>query len=594
MSCITYINNDPLDSGTKFISGTTCDNTARSYNLGFGEFACLQELLPSIICDGLTISGGCFAVCFTQGTGFNALVDQVIQDNIDSSKIVAIGAFTQYQSQSAGRIERLSTTGEIDTTFNQGSGFAGGSNRARVIEQQTNGKYVVGGTFNTYDGVSRRNIARINHNGSLDTSFVVGTGFTGGVQFIDILTDGSILVVGAMTEYSGVSVGRICKLSSTGSLDTSFSLTAITNGTINKVISNPDGSILVGGSFTATSRNNFILLNSDGTYNPSNTFNASGVGFVGGVNDFEVQPDGKLIVVGDFVNYNGSAIPRGIIRLNQNGTVDTSFTSLGFSNLAHEIILQGLNYVVIGFFSNYGGIPIGRTARITSNGSYDPTFFGGNFINGAGDSIIHLSLMDDGNIFAAGSFGSYDSFDANNIVKLDNDGFALMCEEQEPPFPTPTRTPSPTPTQTTTPTLTPTKTATPTSTPTQTTTPTLTPTTTMTPTPSSTDPLTTPTTTPTPSPTIPITIFAHGTVKAVCADFCNGNFNIDVVTSATANFANLTIGDTIFGQGGVAGFVAYSNVSTDTATGPFQQAEIDSSGVITGIFVCNGGVCDPL
>jgi hypothetical protein len=50
----------------------------------------------------------------------------------------------------------------------------------------------------------------------------------------------------------------------------------------------------------------------------------------------------------------------------------------------------------------------------------------------------------------------------------------------------------------------------------------------------------------------------------------------------------------IFGQGGNAGFVAYAATSTDTSTGVFRIAQIDSSGVITGIFTCIGGICEPL
>jgi hypothetical protein len=53
----------------------------------------------------------------------------------------------------------------------------------------------------------------------------------------------------------------------------------------------------------------------------------------------------------------------------------------------------------------------------------------------------------------------------------------------------------------------------------------------------------------------------------------------------------LTIGDTIYGQGGVAGFVAYSNVSTDTTTGPFRIAEIDVTGQIISLKECSGGSC---
>lgn len=134
-------------------------------------------------------------------------------------------------------------------------------------------------------------------------------------------------------------------------------------------------------------------------------------------------------------------------------------------------------------------------------------------------------------------------------------------------------------------------------TPTPTATPTITPTPTLTVTPTGPEPTPTPTITPTatltPTPTGE-QIYAHGTVRATCSDFCNTNYNIDVLTTADATYLSLTIGDTIYGQGGVAGFVAYSNISTDTTTGPFRIAEIDSSGVITGIFVCVGGSCDPL
>ena len=151
-----------------------------------------------------------------------------------------------------------------------------------------------------------------------------------------------------------------------------------------------------------------------------------------------------------------------------------------------------------------------------------------------------------------------------------------------------TSTPTQTPTQTSTPTPTPTSGgATPTPTPTNTTTPTQTPTQTSTI-------ATTPTQTPTPSPTPAIEIFTHGTVLATCSLFCNANYQIDVSTPADANFATLSIGDTIYNQGGVAGFVAYAATSTDTATGVFRIAEIDSSGVILGIYICLAGVCDPL
>jgi hypothetical protein len=137
--------------------------------------------------------------------------------------------------------------------------------------------------------------------------------------------------------------------------------------------------------------------------------------------------------------------------------------------------------------------------------------------------------------------------------------------------------PTPTPTNTRTPTLTPT----------------LTPTNTQTPTQTSTLG-TTPTQTPTPSTTPAIQIFTHGTVLATCSDFCNANYQIDVSTPADANFGALTIGDTIYNQGGVAGFVAYAATSTDTATGTFRIAQIDTSGEILAIYICIAGNCEVL
>jgi hypothetical protein len=121
-----------------------------------------------------------------------------------------------------------------------------------------------------------------------------------------------------------------------------------------------------------------------------------------------------------------------------------------------------------------------------------------------------------------------------------------------------------------------------------------TPTRTPTATPTGTSSGTTPTPTPTPTQTQGIQIFTHGTVFVICSGFCNTNYQIDVSTPAEANYSTLTIGDTIFGQGGVAGFVAYAATSTDTATGTFRIAEIDSSGEIIDILVCSGGSCVPL
>ena len=129
-------------------------------------------------------------------------------------------------------------------------------------------------------------------------------------------------------------------------------------------------------------------------------------------------------------------------------------------------------------------------------------------------------------------------------------------------------------------------------TPTQTSTPPSTPAST----PASTPPVTptnTRTQTPTPSVTPQFTIYTHGTVIGSCSDYCITNYNIATLTSSSANYASLTVGSEIYGQGGLTGYVAYSDTITDTTTGPFKIAEINSSGEVIGIFFCAGGTCEP-
>jgi uncharacterized protein YegL len=99
---------------------------------------------------------------------------------------------------------------------------------------------------------------------------------------------------------------------------------------------------------------------------------------------------------------------------------------------------------------------------------------------------------------------------------------------------------------------------------------------------------------PTPTPTQLSTIYTHGAVIGTCSDYCITNYDIFTLTNADANYSALGIGDTIYGQLGISGYVAYSDVPTDTTAGPFKIAEIDSSGVITNIFQCFGGSCVPL
>ncbi|MFU8844478.1 MAG: delta-60 repeat domain-containing protein [Bacteroidales bacterium] len=86
-----------------------------------------------------------------------------------------------YDGTSRNRIARLNPDGSLDLTFNPVSGADDG---VEVITLQSDGRILIGGHFTEYNGVSRNKIARINSNGNIDNSFDPGTGMNGVVRSI--------------------------------------------------------------------------------------------------------------------------------------------------------------------------------------------------------------------------------------------------------------------------------------------------------------------------------------------------------------------------------------------------------------------------
>jgi len=515
----------------------------------------------------------CPGICFS-GVGANNYVDTILQDVFDPSKIMVLGMFTSFNGVARTTMVRSFTDGQVDTSFNPGNGFTPiGVGNTVEFAQQPDGKYVVVGNYTQYSGVSRNRIARINYDGTLDTSFIVGTGSTRQLFYALVQSDGKILVCGTGNNfYSGTSVGVLFRLNTDGSLDGTFSNNEIPgSGTLaSKVYINPDGTLYLCGNFTHLGRRGIVKLNANGTYAAADPFNTSGVGVNNNVADFQVQPDGKLIIVGDFSTYNGGvATLRDIRRINANGTEDATFNGAGTgsNNYIFEVELQGSKYIISGFFTSWNGTPVNQVIRLNNNGSLDTSWNDGVFEPVPNDLIQHIYMItgntiDNGYIFIGGDFQSYDGVLASNIIKVDSNGFAVDCD---PILITPTVTASPT----------------------------ITPTITMTPTNTSTIPLT-PSMTPTSTIDCPYTIYTHGAVRATCSDYCNDNYLIQTTNCATQNYAGLTIGDFIYGYAGQSGYIAYSNISTDTNTGPFLIADIDGTGEILGIYICSGGSCIPL
>ncbi|MCS6796350.1 MAG: T9SS type A sorting domain-containing protein, partial [Raineya sp.] len=120
------------------------------------------------------------------------------------------------------------------------------------------------GFFNNYDGNPRNSIIRLNSNGNIDNSFSGGFISAPELYALAIQPNGKILVGGNFTNYSVFQRNRIIRLNSDGSIDNDFSIgSGFHNGVVRSIALQPDGKVLVGGSFNmynGTPRNGIARL----------------------------------------------------------------------------------------------------------------------------------------------------------------------------------------------------------------------------------------------------------------------------------------------------------------------------------------------
>ncbi|MET0623078.1 MAG: hypothetical protein ABW250_08885, partial [Pyrinomonadaceae bacterium] len=156
--------------------------------------------------------------------------------------------------QQFNRIARLNTDGSRDTSFTPTTGTpsAGvtGSN-VYAIAVQSNGRIIIGGDFIRYNDVDRLNIAALNADGSLDDSFSTTTA-NGSVRQLITLPDGKLLIGGNFTTVNSFARVRTARLNANGVIDITFNTLFVgPNNFVVAVAPESDGGVLIGGTFTS-------------------------------------------------------------------------------------------------------------------------------------------------------------------------------------------------------------------------------------------------------------------------------------------------------------------------------------------------------
>jgi len=143
--------------------------------------------------------------------------------------------------------------GGLDPGFAPGAILNGAApGVVRALNVQSDGKVIVAGDFTSIAGTARGRLARLNLDGSLDASFATAAGADGPINALAVQSDGKIVIGGEFTTFDGIVRNRIARVTTAGILDTTFASAsgAGADGTINSVVYQPDGAVLVAGSFT--------------------------------------------------------------------------------------------------------------------------------------------------------------------------------------------------------------------------------------------------------------------------------------------------------------------------------------------------------
>lgn len=327
-------------------------------------------------------------------------------------------------------------TGALDPNFTHGP-IGVTINR---IAEQTDGQILVAGQFTSFHATTISNIVRLNPNGTVDPSFApppitvadgLGGTLNGTLYTLVAQPDGKVLIGGGFTSLGGVARTNLARLNANGSLDTSFDVSTGDAKVVWRLARQPDGTTYVGGGFDrlgGATRPGLARLTSSGALDTTFAPNLSP--YIGpSVRCIAVQTDGKLLIGGVFATFTGTLNYFGVLRLNANGTVDGTFTppqlpAVATSRIEDLVIQADGKIVVAGGFTAIGGVTRQSIARLESNGAVDQTWPGpGVFaLNSSFRDVKAMQATGGDKILIAGPFEQYNGETAMGIARLNANG----------------------------------------------------------------------------------------------------------------------------------------------------------------------------
>jgi uncharacterized delta-60 repeat protein len=321
---------------------------------------------------------------------------------------------------SSAAFQRLNVDGTLDGGFS--ASVAGNNELVQALAVQPDGKVLVGGSFASLDGHAFNAIARLNSGGTLDTQFdpAMAADSYPVVNALALEPDGEILVAGNFNHLAGQRCNAIGLLNPDGSLDSIFNSVLIAGCSTCAAVE-ADGKILeAGGTVSGCILQNPltpplpVVMNADGSLDTDFTGRVGDCFVV--INCLVVQPDGKILVGGSFDSVDGQSCSN-LCRLNPDGTLDTGF-SPSPNGEVFSLALQADGEILVGgSFTAIGSQSRCYLARLNPDGTLDSQFNP----RAEGYSWVgSLALQADGKILVGGGFSSLDGQASSGFGRLNN------------------------------------------------------------------------------------------------------------------------------------------------------------------------------
>jgi len=289
-------------------------------------------------------------------------------------KILIGGAFSEVQGLPRQGIARLFADGTVDPDFDAGTNYASGEG-VLSIAVQADGKIVTA----SYLDVDYSRLQRLNTNGTLDACFANTNVFDYYITALLARTNGTFLVGGGFQYVNGEVCFALAVADENGLMQAAPGAPLLAYSDIFSFVEDTNGNILVGGILNQETGTNLLArltpeIEWDESYAPAfiNTDNAP-MGPVA-VGAMLLQPDGKLVVAGNFIEVAGYS-RRGVARLDAMGQLDTCFDpGLGFESSvgARSLFLQGDGQILVGGFF-FGDLGVKHLARLLPQSDCDVT-----------------------------------------------------------------------------------------------------------------------------------------------------------------------------------------------------------------------------